>query len=57
MKTLIEKIMTIYPSLTFSDFEPNGTIYLRNDGQGDYIAAWNNTIYAQPTAAQLAAIT
>jgi len=50
---LIDQIMAIYPTLTTNDFlPPNGTIILRNDGQGDYIKTWNNS-NPQPTASQL----
>ena len=57
MKTLYEKILTIYPELTSADFEPrNGTIMLQNDsdGRGDYIKEWNHATLAQPTEEQLA---
>ena len=57
MKSLYEKILTIYPELTSSDFEPrNGTIVLQNDsdGRGDYIREWNHATLAQPTEEQLA---
>jgi len=59
MKTLFEKIIQIYPELTYLDFSPNsGTIQLQNDsdGKGDYIKSWTNTTYFQPTQAQLDAI-
>ena len=55
MKTLHEKIKTIYSSLTDADFGPNGTIHLQNDsdGKGDYIAKWEHPTLAQPTKEQL----
>ena len=57
MKTLYEKIVTIYPELTDADFMPGrGTIVLQNDsdGRGDYIREWNHATLAQPTEEQLA---
>ena len=57
--TLYEKIKTIYPELTKSDFHfMTGTILLQNDsdGRGDYIASWNHPTLAQPTQAQLDAV-
>lgn len=59
--TLYDKIITLYPELTFKDFfAPNGgTILLRNDsdGRGDYIAKWEHPTLARPTQEQLDAIT
>lgn len=59
MKTLYEKIITLYPQLTDADFMPGrGTIMLQNDsdGRGDYIKEWNHATLAKPTDAQLASI-
>jgi len=55
--TLVEKIKTIYSSLTDDDFMT--TIHLQNDsdGKGDYIKSWNHPTLTQPTQAQLDAIT
>ena len=56
---LYEKIIAIYPSLTYQDFSPfMGSIELRNDsdGKGDYIAKWEHPTLARPTDAQLAEI-
>ena len=55
--TLVEKIKTIYPELTFTDFA-FGTITLQNDldGQGDYIAKWEHPTLQRPTDEQLAEI-
>ncbi len=51
--TLYEKIITLYPQLTYVDFMLNtGTIFLQNDGQGDYIKEWNNALL-RPTDEQL----
>ena len=55
--TLYDKIMKLYPDLQQQDFLT--TIHLQNDsdGKGDYIKAWNHPTHAQPTQAQLDAIT
>ena len=56
---LYEKIIAIYPSLTYQDFSPfMGSIELRNnsDGKGDYIAFWRHPTLAEPTKDQLDAI-
>jgi hypothetical protein len=48
--TLYQKIMQIYPSLVLRDFDPViGTIWLQNDGNGDYIAKWEHPTLARPT--------
>lgn len=53
---LYEKIKNLYPDLKNIDFDPSfGTIFLQNDGQGDYIAKWNNPL-PRPTEEQLASI-
>jgi hypothetical protein len=54
--TLYEKIKTIYPELTDTDFNPfDGTIFLQNDsdGKGDYIAKWKHPTLVKPTEEQL----
>ena len=54
---LYEKIIAIYPSLTYQDFSPIvGAILLQNDsdGKGDYIAKWEHPTLARPTEEQLA---
>ena len=55
MSTLYNKIKKIYPSLTFEDFSPEGTIALQNDsdGKGDYIKEWNHPSLSKPTTEQL----
>ena len=56
---LYDKIISIYPILTESDFSPpTGTITLQNDsdGRGDYIAKWEHPTLARPTDEQLASI-
>ena len=56
---LMEKIMSIYPTLTINDFNFfYGTILLQNDlnEKGDYIVDWKNS-NSQPTQEQLDAIT
>jgi len=55
--TLIEKIKTIYTSLTDDDFVgKNAKITLQNDsdGKGDYIAKWEHPTLAKPTDEELA---
>ena len=55
--TLVEKIIAIYPELTFDDFSyPFGLIQLQNDsdGKGDYIKSWSHPTLAKPTEEQLA---
>ena len=56
--TLVDKILTLYPELTYKDLT-FGTIRVQNDsdGRGDYIKSWNHPVHAQPTQAQLDAIT
>jgi len=55
--SIIEKIKTIYPSITDADFipSPTATIYLENalDGKGDYIAKWEHPTLPKPTQEQL----
>jgi hypothetical protein len=54
---MFEKIKTIYPELTDTDFMGrNATITLQNDsdGKGDYIAKWEHPTLARPTQEQLA---
>ena len=56
--TLYEKIISIYPTLTFADFMPiTGTILLQDDsdGKGEYIKEWTNG-NPEPTQAQLDAV-
>lgn len=51
---LYEQIVAIYPELEPKDFHPaSGTISLRNDGEGDYIAKWEHPTLEQPTQEQL----
>jgi hypothetical protein len=55
---LYDKIITLYPQLTATDFNPYvGTILLQNDsdGKGDYIAKWEHTL-PRPTDEQLGAV-
>jgi hypothetical protein len=57
MTSLYDKICAIYPELTSEDFYMGtGTISLVNEGNGDFIAAWNHPTLAQPTQDQLDAI-
>lgn len=44
--TLYDDIMAVYPELTNEDFKTNGTIELRDDGDGvSYIYKWE---YSKP---------
>jgi hypothetical protein len=55
---LKNKIIALYSSLNDEDFSIHGgTIILRNDGKGPYIAKWEHTTLARPTDAQLDAVT
>ena len=54
---LVQKIIAIYPDLTKADFGKGGTILLRDDGTGPYIARWAHPTHAQPTQEQLDAVT
>lgn len=38
--TLYEQIIALLPELTNTDFGKNGSISLKNDGDGDYISRW-----------------
>jgi hypothetical protein len=57
MKTLYEKIITLYPGIKTEDNLLNDVV-LRNDSddRGDYIETWNNTEYTQPTQEELDAV-
>jgi len=57
MKTLYQKIITLYPGIKTEDNLLDGVI-LQNDsdGRGDYIKTWNNTEFIEPTQEQLDAI-
>jgi hypothetical protein len=51
--TLYEKIKSIYPSLTDSDFMTAIQLQNDSDGKGDYIAKWEHLTFAKPTQEQL----
>jgi hypothetical protein len=53
--SLFDRIVKIYPSLTWKDFSQEGTIVLYDnaDGNGPYILEWNHPSYAKPTKEQL----
>jgi hypothetical protein len=56
MTALIDKIISIYPSLTYDDFTPRlRTVMLGDQGSGPVIIEWNYS-QPQPTQAQLDAI-
>ena len=50
---LSEKIKSIYPELTDSDFLKNVIVMNNSDGNGDFIAEWNHPTLSQPTQEQL----
>jgi len=51
---LYNKIMAIYPNLTFEDFITFIILQNDSDGKGDYIAKWEHPTLAKPTTEQLA---
>ena len=53
---LYDKIKTLYPQLTDTDFVTLITLQNDSDGRGDYIAKWNHPTLAQPTQEQLDAV-
>jgi hypothetical protein len=53
MKTLMEKIKSLYPSIEDNDFVLHVRLQNNLDGLGDYIAYWNHPIFAKPTDEQL----
>jgi hypothetical protein len=50
---LIDKIKTLYSSLTEKDFDEYIILQNDSDGKGDYIAKWEHPTLAKPTAEQL----
>ena len=52
---LYDKIKTLYPQLTDTDFVTVITLQNDSDGRGDYIAKWNHPTLARPTDEQLEA--
>jgi hypothetical protein len=55
MKSLYEKIITLYPEIKTEDNRLDG-VTLRNDGDGDYIETWNNTEFSEPSKEDLDSI-
>ena len=53
---LVDKIISIYPTLDVKEFDKTINLQDDQDGKGAYIKEWTNTQFAQPTEAQLAAI-
>lgn len=52
---IVQKILTIYPSLSMNYFHPTrGSILVvnRSDGLGDQIEKWEHPIYSRPTQEQ-----
>jgi hypothetical protein len=52
--SLVEKIMSIYPEMTFLDFSTVVEVRNDSDGRGDYIAKWEHPTLPRPTEEQLA---
>ena len=52
---LYDKIKTLYPQLTDTDFVTVITLQNDSDGRGDYIAKWEHPTLARPTDEQLEA--
>ena len=58
MKTLVEKIFTIYPELNNKRLMSLGIVVVNNnDGSPDYIGVWEHPTLPRPTQEQLDAIT
>jgi hypothetical protein len=53
---LANKIMAIYPTLDFSEFNKSIILQDDSDGKGAYIKEWTNTEFARPTQVQLDSI-
>ena len=51
---LYNKIKTLYPELTDSDFDSVIRLQNDSDGKGDYIAKWEHPTLARPTDEELA---
>jgi len=57
MKTLVEKIIEIYPELSGKSFMEVGICVVNdNNGTPEYIGLWNHPTLAQPTQEQLDAV-
>jgi hypothetical protein len=54
--TLYDKIKSIYPELTDSDFMTVIRLQNDSDGKGDYIKLWQHPTLVQPTQEQLDAV-
>jgi hypothetical protein len=53
---LIDKILSIYPTLDRKEFDISINLQDDSDGKGAYIKEWTNTEFARPTQAQLDSI-
>jgi len=53
MKTLYERIKTLYPTVKDEDFLSAIRLQNDSDGKGDYIKEWNHPILPRPTPEQL----
>jgi hypothetical protein len=56
MKTLYEKIATLYPDIVVDNRLIDVKLRNDSDGRGDYIESWDNTEFVQPTQEQLDSI-
>jgi len=56
MKTLYEKIATLYPDIVVDNRLVDVSVRNDSDGRGDYIESWDNTEFVQPTQDQLDSI-
>lgn len=50
---MYEKIIKIYPELTYLDFITVITLRNDSDGKGDYIAKWEHPTLPKPTDEEL----
>jgi len=53
MKTLPEKIKSLYPEITSGDFVTVIKLQNDSDGREDYIKEWNHPTLPRPTQEQL----
>ena len=56
MKTLYEKIATLYPDIVVDNRLVDVKLRNDSDGRGDYIESWDNIEFVQPTQDQLDSI-
>jgi hypothetical protein len=51
---LVDKILSIYPTLDINEFATTINLQDDSDGRGAYIREWNHPTLARPTDEQLA---